>query len=96
VHQDLGLFSYDQGREKFVFRQFHVEGFVNQYVLDSLATDGRTFLFTTESIENIPAGWRARLTYQIIGDDQYRQIFELAPPEKDFEACTEGHLRRKP
>ena len=96
VHEDLGLFSYDQGREKFVFRQFHVEGFVNQYVLDNLPEDGKTFIFTTESIENIPAGWRARLTYKILNDDEYDQIFELAPPEKDFEVCNQGHLKRKP
>ncbi len=95
-HEDLGLFSYDRSREKFVFRQFHVETFVNQYVLDSLSADGKTFMFTSESIENIPAGWRARLTYKILSDDEYLQIFELAPPQKDFEPCTQGHLRRKP
>jgi len=34
VHEDLGFISYDSIRKKFVFRQFHVEGFINQYVLD--------------------------------------------------------------
>src|SRR5499426_4737831 len=32
VHEDWGLFSYDSARKKLVFRQFHGEGFVNQYV----------------------------------------------------------------
>ena len=30
VHEDEGWFSYDRARKRVVFRQFHVEGFVNQ------------------------------------------------------------------
>jgi len=60
VHQDWGLFSYDRIRGKFVLRQFHVEGFVNQYVLDTLSSDGKTFVFLSESIENIPAGLESK------------------------------------
>ena len=41
--------------KKLVFRQFHVEGFVNQYVEDAESSAAR-IVFTTESIENIPAG----------------------------------------
>ncbi len=59
THQDLGLFSYDKARKKLVLRQFHSEGFVNQYV-GGLAGDGTTVVFETEAIENIPGGWRAR------------------------------------
>jgi IstB-like ATP binding protein len=33
VHEDLGVFSYDGARKRIVLRQFHVEGFVNQYVM---------------------------------------------------------------
>lgn len=33
-HEDWGIYSVDTGRKKLVLRQFHVEGFVNQYVLD--------------------------------------------------------------
>jgi hypothetical protein len=95
VHQDFGFFSYDEEREKFVLRQFNVEGFVNQYALDSLSEDGKTLVFITENIENISSGWRARLTYKILNANEFQQIFELAPPEKDFEVCTEAHLKRK-
>ena len=31
VHEDLGMFSFDSGRKRLVFRQFHKEGLVNQY-----------------------------------------------------------------
>jgi hypothetical protein len=95
VHEDWGLFSYDRSRKKFVLRQFHVEGFVNQYVLDSLAADGKTLILVTESIENIPAGWRAKETYKILNDDEFVEIFELAEPGKGFEVYSENHLKRK-
>jgi len=95
VHQDFGFISYDENRENYVLREFNVEGFVNQYVLDSLSEDGKTLVFTTENIENISPGWRARLTYNVLNDNEFRQVFELAPSEKDFEVCTEAHLKRK-
>jgi hypothetical protein len=95
VHEDWGLFSYDRSRKKFVLRQFHVEGFVNQYVLDSFAADGKTLILMTESIENIPAGWRARETYKIVSDDEFVEIFELAEPEKEFEIYVENRFKRK-
>ena len=95
VHEDWGLFSYDQDRGKFIFRQFHVEGFVNQYVLDSLSADGKTLVFVTEAIENIPSGWRARETYKILNDDEFTETFELAAPEQDFELYITNHFKRK-
>ncbi|MEE9237311.1 MAG: hypothetical protein V3U52_05940 [Thermoplasmata archaeon] len=95
VHEDRGFISYDQNRNKFVFRQFHVEGFVNQYVLDSITRDGKTLVFITETIENIPAGWRAKETYRILNDDEFQETFELAAPGKDFEVYIENHFRRK-
>ena len=95
IHEDIGFFSYDDNRKKFVLRQFHVEGFVNQYILDSLLNDGRTMVFVTESIENIPLGWRARETYRVLNDDEFTEVFELAALGKDFEVYTKNHLRRK-
>jgi hypothetical protein len=52
-------------------------------------------VFTTEGIENIPAGWRAREIYKILGADEFVEVFELAKPGKDFELYSEGHYRRK-
>src|SRR5262245_33517074 len=34
THEHVGMFSFDKSRGCMVFRQFHVEGFVNQYVAD--------------------------------------------------------------
>jgi hypothetical protein len=95
VHQDWGMMSFDKGRKSFVFRQFHVEGFVNQYVMTSSSADGKTIVFTSEGIENIPVGFRARETYKILGPDEFIEVFEIAEPGKDFEHYSEGHFRRK-
>ena len=95
IHEDWGMISFDKSRKQFVFRQFHVEGFVNHYVNTSTSTDGKTIVFTSESIENIPAGFRARETYRIAGPDEFSEVFEIAEPGKEFEVYSEGHFKRK-
>jgi hypothetical protein len=95
VHEDWGLLSFDKSRKQFVLRQFHTEGFVNQYVHTASSSDSKTVTFVTEQIENIPAGWRARETYRIVSPDEFVEIFELAEPGKDFELYTEGHFKRR-
>jgi len=64
-------------------------------VLDSLSSDGKTFVFVTESIENISSGWRARGTYRILNENEFTETFELAAPDKDFEVYIENHFKRK-
>jgi hypothetical protein len=95
IHEDRGFISYDQARSKYVFRQFHVECFVNQYLLDSLSADGKTLVFLSEAVENGPPGWRAKLTHEILNEDEYLATFELAPPEKEFSCYIQNRLRRK-
>jgi hypothetical protein len=94
VHEDIGYISYDKARKSFILRQFHIEGFVNQYKLDSISADGKTIVFTSESIENISTGWRARETYRLLGPDEFKESFELAPPNKEFEAYSTVVLKR--
>ncbi len=94
IHEDWGLISYDRARETYVFRQFHIEGFVNQYLLDKIAEDGQMISFVTEAIENISPGWKAKESYRILGPDEFIEVFELAPPDKDFETYTENHFQR--
>jgi hypothetical protein len=95
AHEDIGFISYDQSRKKFVLRQFHAEGFVNQYVLDSISPDEKTFIFLSENMENMPAGWRARVTYRILNDKEFTTVFELAGPGQDFQTYVESQLKRK-
>ena len=93
VHEDWGMVSYDKARRRFVLRQFHVEGFVNQYVAEP-TDDPKVLRFVSESIENIPAGFRARETYRIVGPDEFIETFEMAEPGKDFEVYSESRLKR--
>jgi hypothetical protein len=95
VHEDWGMMSFDKGRKKFVFRQFHIEGFVNQFVMSNAGADAKTIVFTSESIENIPAGFRARETYKMLGPNEFTEVFEIAEPGKEFEIYSEGHFKRK-
>lgn len=94
-HEDRGMFSYDTARNLVVFRQFHGEGFVNQYVLDEFSADGKKMVFTTEAVENGPPGLRARIIYTIVGDDELNESFELAFGGKDFSPCVTNRLHRK-
>jgi hypothetical protein len=96
VHEDMGVFSYDKARKAFILRQFHVEGFVNQYVFEGApAADARTFVFVSEAIENIPAGFKARLTYKILDSDTFEQTFDLAPPGQAFTCYSQGVMKRQ-
>ena len=94
IHEDWGFISYDKQRSTYVYRQFHREGFVNQYILEPVSEDSRIYVFSSEAIENIPAGWRAKETYRVISPDEFTETFELAAPGKEFEKYTECHLFR--
>ncbi len=93
VHEELGLLSYDKGRSQYVLREFHVEGFVNQYVLEQY-DDGKLFTFVTENIENIPSGWRARTTIEILSEDNFREVFDLAGPGKKWDCYITTEFQR--
>lgn len=92
-HQDEGWFSFDRMRKHIVLRQFHVEGFVNQYAEDPAGT-AESVVFTSEAIENIPAGFRARETYVRRGPDEFEEIFELAEPGQSFKIYSRAILKR--
>jgi hypothetical protein len=95
VHEDLGVFTYDKAAKKIVLRQFHGEGFVNEYVLAEESPDGASFTFVTVRIENIPAGWRAREAYQVLSRDEVVETFSLAEPGKDFQTYSVTRLKRR-
>lgn len=95
VHEDIGYFSYDNGRKNFMLRQFHIEGFVNQFKLDSISPDRKTIVFITESIENIPAGYKAKETYRLLNDDEIEETFEVAEPGKEFMPYSKVKLIRQ-
>ena len=93
IHEDEGFFSFDKVRKRLVFRQFHTEGFVNTYLEDGESSASK-IVFTSEAIENIPAGFRARETYLPQGTDAFEEVFELAEPNKPFEVYSRTRFTR--
>jgi len=96
THRDIGFFSCDKARNRYVYRCFFNEGFVTQYTVSVL--DGPPLVFTleSESIENGRPGMRAREVYKLVGQDEMTSVFELAFPGKDFQTClwqTMGRCR---
>ncbi|MEE9442589.1 MAG: hypothetical protein V3V99_07965 [candidate division Zixibacteria bacterium] len=95
VHEDWMFFSFDAGRKKHVMRQFNIEGFTNQFVIDSVSFDGKTIVMTTEYVENGPPGTKARYILMITGDDEFTEIFELAFSGKELKECLKNNWTRK-
>ncbi len=93
VHEDFGVFSYDTSSKKILWRQFHSEGFVNEYALDSVSADDKTLEFVTTRIENLP-GFRAKKQYRIVSASEIEETFWLAPPGKELEVYAVAHLKR--
>lgn len=93
IHEHRSLFSFDRARKTIVFRQFHGEGFVNQYTLEPSTKPG-TLVFVTEAIENIPTGYRARETYTFISTNEVEELFEIAEPGKEYELYSKARLKR--
>ena len=67
---------------------------MNQYTLDSVSADKKTFVFVTESIENIPSGYKARETYHIISDTEFIEIFEIENREKNINHIQKQDLSK--
>jgi hypothetical protein len=88
------MYSYDRALKRIVLRQFHAEGFVNEYTLESISPDGKSLEFTAVRIENIAPGWRAKEAYRIMSADEVVETFSLAPPGKEFAVYSETHLKR--
>jgi len=94
VHEHWSFISYDRARKALILRQFHQEGFVNQYVHKLQDGPVRTIVFESESFENLDASWRARETYEVLGPDEFTEAFELSEPGKPFELYSKNHLKR--
>jgi hypothetical protein len=91
IHEDRGYFHYDANQHKLLWTQFHSEGLVNEYALDSSTPDH--FEFVTTRIEGMP-GFRAKKLYRVLSSDAIDETFWLAAPGKDFELYTTTHLQR--
>lgn len=94
VHEHQSFFSFDRQRGVLVLRQFHQEGFVNQFVHAPAAGTPAKLVFESEKFENFDNAWRARETYDVVSKDAFTETFELAPPGKPFEAYSKNTFSR--
>lgn len=88
THSDVAIFSFDRSSKKVKMRQFHEEGFVNEY------TQTEPGVFVSDSIENLGSGWRARESYHFM-EQMWHETFSLAGPGKEYETYSEAALTRK-
>jgi hypothetical protein len=95
VHEDFGVFSYDQARKTIVMRGFYVEGFVNTYVMDENSEDGKNFTFLTEHVENAPKGTKAKLVFKVLSEDEIEQSFHVAFPGREFSCFFIHNLKKQ-
>ncbi len=95
VHEDFGVFSYDQARKTFVMRGFYVEGFVNTYVMENISEDGKAFTFMTEHVENAPEGTKAKLEFKVLSGDEIEQSFHVAFPGREFSCLFINNLKKQ-
>ena len=96
LHEDWTMFSWDMNRSEYVAHQFNSEGFINHFILDSVNTDSTSFMFVTEIMENIPEGFKARLSYIIQNENEFTEKFELAPPNQPFQPYQQNYWKRTP
>jgi len=94
VHKDMGVVSHDKNRNLIVFRQFHNEGFINQYILNDGLSRPDSLIFESEIIENFVDGGRARFTIKIINTNQIETFFDVSFPEQEFSCYGHNKLSR--
>ncbi|MDP3749943.1 MAG: hypothetical protein Q8Q88_23190 [Phenylobacterium sp.] len=90
VHTSVDFWSYDMARKRLVLRQFDSLGFVSTYVQDLRASTPRRFVLVSEALENVPPGWKARYTYEVLGPDEYHELFELDVDGKGLKTYVRG------
>jgi hypothetical protein len=93
VHEHWSFFSHDRARHTLVFRQFHQESLVNQYVMVAGSPAG-TVVFESEALENVASGWRARETYQLVSPDEFVETLELASGAGAYEVYSKARFKR--
>ena len=51
-------------------------------------------MFESEALENVPAGWKARETYQVVSADEFVETFELASGAGAYEVYSTARFKR--
>lgn len=85
IHKTFDLYSFDKSLGTVVLRQFDNEGYVTTYYLNKTSSSDSRLEFVSSHLENVPSGWRARLTFEIKSDEEFVEYFELDTGKGKFE-----------
>ncbi len=95
VHEDWGIFSYDENRQRVALREFYIEGYVIDYVLASFDEESHRAVFVSERIENGTPGMTARYSLTFTSEDSFEEIFEVASSGQDLQVLIENSWTRR-
>ena len=93
VHEDVGYLSFDADNQRFVFRQFLSEGYVNTYNVTLDGNQQEIMEFAYRDAESA-GGMRARLHIVFFGSDEYEMVLDLANPGENFVACQTMRMKK--
>jgi hypothetical protein len=93
VHEDWKFFSVDAGQQTLALREFHIEGFVNYYLLDAEASSNTRMVFVSRHLENFDG--RARYTVEFEGADAFVETFEVGSADKPLEVLVQNRWTRR-
>lgn len=94
VHRDFGIFSYNSNTQEIILREFHIEGFVNIHVLDTLQSTENKFVFITREIENNPGNWIARIIIEKISNEEFKEYFDIAMDGENYVPFLQNHWKK--
>jgi hypothetical protein len=57
--------------------------------------DADKLISLTEAIETIPAGWQVRTTYEILGENEFKETFDLAGPGQEWVCFITNEFSRE-
>ena len=77
-HIDKGFISYDKKRGKIIYRQFNIEGYYNQYVLNDSISNDNILVFETEFIENFVPNGKAKWTIKKLIQNEVETVFDVS------------------
>jgi hypothetical protein len=77
-------------------RQFDNEGFATTYYADPSHGLPGEIVFVAERMEKLPDNWRARLTFHIIDEKEYRESFEQDTATGSYQLYLTNRFYRAP
>lgn len=95
IHVDYGIISYDKKRKVIVSRQYHGEGFYNEYLLNDSLSTSTSLIFETVKIENFVPGGKARFTINIKNSSEIETLFDVGFPGKKMACFGQNQLTKK-